>query len=498
MSSEWVQLKTYKDYEVNAFGEVRHRITGKYLTQFISLCYLGKRKLFQYKELMTKYIGKDWVILTEFPSHEIYHGLGVRLRSCQRLTLPFVRFGAKEVKIERLMVDAIREGEDPHKSKIDSIKLCHPILTFDTLNEVLPSDRDNLLAFRFPELLDEWADTTEVGNILSFSRKEATWKCSEHGTYVLVIHRRTSDGTGCPLCEQASKVGDESCYTNVHRGAVNEVLVASWLMTLPVVKGVEHAGAFCNPNEDLVVELTNGKRVTVQVKTFTESKRRDDAWYFNTGSYPDDMLFLAVNEKQTRFFAALRKYLPTSRVTCTFNILAGKYQQHSFTTKESFLEAVTTLLPLTDELGPPETRYGGSDLLEYYSHQRFAKWCEGQGLILKRHCNNVEIIDAWVGKFSVQMKYRTSSNRSGSVSLTRSAGQGMRANYTVNDRFDFLVLEFSEREGEFCIIPFQRLVDMGYISTAEMVGRQTLTIHNPINSTDYWYSEYWNNAAQLH
>ncbi|MDO4188243.1 MAG: zinc-ribbon domain-containing protein [Lachnospiraceae bacterium] len=70
------------------------------------------------------------------------------------------------------------------------------------------ASEENNLAFMFPELLEEWDYEKNIDispeKILPHSQKKVWWKCSKGHSWNAVVGNRTTNGAGCPLCNNKS------------------------------------------------------------------------------------------------------------------------------------------------------------------------------------------------------------------------------------------------------------------------------------------------------
>jgi hypothetical protein len=433
-------------------------------------------------------------LIPEFPSHEIDEHGKVRNWETGEENIITVTLNSNKVRTivahdllcERTL---LLPAQWTYMSEYWILQCHYPHLSFDQLFHQAPSQRQYLMCITNPKCLRDWDDEVEVGAISQGSERVARWKCQNHGPYSLSIINKCKYNRGCPRCASpsinATVIGNEA-----------EIAVAELISSLPIVSDVEITGHIGNPNEDLIVTLTDGTRHSVQIKTLIID-RPEIYKMGNCSNYDPRMLIIGINRDRNRFFCALAGELRSRFVAVTFARRSCTYVTNKHTSIVNFLQAVEAYLP--SAMNPPqaELRYSDNNLKEVVMRDALRMQCAKKNLLYRDHDNNGGAVDSWIASHAIQLKFTAQKIwRKYRVNLMKS-DKGESVPYHVNDGLSFVVVMIDGYGNDFLILPVSDLVKHGYITTDQQQGKRSLIVpppdyQRPAHVVDDWMLPYWN------
>lgn len=148
-----------------------------------------------------------------------------------------------------------------------------------------------------------------------------------------------------------------------------------------------------------------------------------------------------------------------------------------------------------------------SDLFQIDYFQMFVRleqMYKGNNLTYRRNDTNGNDIDCFINAKPCQVKFTSCRDTANlfSTHFHKSAGRlngkQIRNPYSVDDRFDFLIVEVRDKENEntilpnFYIIPKQELVKQKKISTSTEPGATFLSVACPSTMKPHWTTPFLN------
>jgi hypothetical protein len=285
-------------------------------------------------------------------------------------------------------------------------------------------------------------------------------------------------------------------------GSVIEEYVVNILKSFKNVVNINWV-AGTNSTFDILYKLENETEFRgLQVKKLSESTYKDNYNITQKKTSFDELLYVCINEEQTRFVLIKGKFVGKRGLTFSFYSEKTKYDEHMYRDYNKFTKdfqnQVSTSMIVTDKIF--KNCFTAMQLSEYESIERFQTVCKEKNIIVERCSLAQKKYDIIVnGKF-VQCKFTTrKSHNQIRFHLSKSNGQSIEIPYDESDEIDFVMAESGYDKGNFYIIPKNILVDKEYFSSENSVGRTNLDVLDKSNAdiTKYHWSNHYYNAFNL-
>jgi hypothetical protein len=275
-----------------------------------------------------------------------------------------------------------------------------------------------------------------------------------------------------------TKIGDET-----------EKWVEDKLKTLDNIESVERIG-YLRHALDITYNV-NGVIRGIQVKTLLHrSGYHDDYYSLRECEYDDDTLLVCVNKERTRFamffFNQIKKF--------EFDFCNKSHTNYRFT----YTDVNEFLNDLKKKLGK-STKFDRYDInspkikQEFQSMDRLKSTCGNLGLEFKFNDTHVSPIDCIINGKGIQCKTTsTTTTKSSYVTHICKHDFGKKVPYSDKDGIEFIIIEIIAYQNTFYIIPFDALIEKGYIHTDKKKGRTNIFIPIPTLTAPHWINEYIN------
>jgi hypothetical protein len=283
-------------------------------------------------------------------------------------------------------------------------------------------------------------------------------------------------------------------------GEETELFILNLLKELNF-ENVIHSGYY-NSFFDILVKLKDEDYYRgIQVKTLQKNKTVATESYGidcqNKNNYQKDTLILSITKDRSMFCSLFFNELGNSPV-----IIMNKIQNWDKLSlniddfKNKIIESVnkSTIIKKIEDTLAYEHR------MEYEMVLRLIDVCKLYGLEFIKNTSNLNEIDGYIGKFRIQLK--CSSVLSSTILYSFHIGRkenGIQRPYNENDQIDFFIFEIIDftNKGNFYIIPKFELIERGYISTKNDIGKIAIVIPGIGGLENHWMKKYYNNFQLL-
>jgi hypothetical protein len=436
---------------------------------------------------------KEWTVHPRDSCYEVNRDFHVRLIRTQNRISVFICTADMEFDIEWLYECVFIPKKDRvFAEEIQSLTDRYPDIDFTEVWKLSPLRRSDLFCIRFPDVVEYWADDPKLLYDVSYaSNKVFKWRClddPDHVMYYNSVYARTGMKESCPICSRTTENRRLRCSDNADIGRELEVWFAEQINKLPGVRSARSIGHESNSVDDIEVELLDNSIRSIQSKTLSVSLANSDSKHsiqMRTGQYPPDMLIIGSNRLKNKFFIAFARDIEpatsaTQQVCICFSRGSELYNEFKFTDINLFLTRLTELLPQTILTKDIPNRYTPKNFMEVEMKTRLAIKCTEYGLSYKSHTDNSSITDAVVNNYTVQLKaINRMKSRKYVASIHRCRDGVDNQKYTLQDKVDFLIIEIKDFPGQFYIIPWDALLELGYIVTATTAGKDKLMLYPP-------------------
>lgn len=294
-------------------------------------------------------------------------------------------------------------------------------------------------------------------------------------------------------------------YSSGIKGTLNEQYVASLMKNFRGITDIEVIGSI-GGMFDIIYRYPDDNIRAIQVKTLVKNHHVKDTWSVSFDKdYPQDTLIVLVNSEHTRFGLISYGAIKVKTLSLGFNKMnKGIYRHNKYNTLESFKESLyrrskySTVYDVINSVSK-------SIMKEYNSLQRLSKICKGLDLSFSRNSINCNVVDCYINNQTIQCKYTSFVyGYSCRFNIHKSNGtiDGVRKiqPYNSDDPIQFFIFEIGgthddpeKYHGYFCIIPKHIMIEMGYLSTEQNIGKTYINISVPDSSKYHWSLKYWNN-----
>lgn len=385
-----------------------------------------------------------------------------------------------------------------------------------------------LLIDHYPKLCKEWDydknKDYDIKTIPSCSLTKVYWICTDphkhHPSYPTSINSRTQKDSGCPECAIDNN--------RVHNKEEKEDHIKNYVSHIKtheigdetvgyIIKLLENSCKFIEIEDigstgdiadiKITIDLNTIRRI--QVKTLVCDKTRIKSYtVLIDHKYPDELLIVMVDKDKMFFALEFAKNIKTRSLRLNFNISDSKYKKIMYRDEKEFLSEMIKMIPKSMEYKDAIIL---SDTInkEYKSLKRLEDWCTNNGLRFRRNKASATKIDCYINNMRIQAKYKEKNRIKGNIrklvynlNISKSCGRynglEIKIPYSIDDNFDFLVIEVGGTyenpelyKGNFCFIPRQVLIDDGFLSSPECKGHTKITICPPVYEKTHRYKQYW-------
>ena len=271
---------------------------------------------------------------------------------------------------------------------------------------------------------------------------------------------------------------------------------------------VENIGSL-GDKTDIIVTLHSGEKKSLQIKTLSKQEGNNSVWYTftNDKEYDPNMLIAMVNKERTCFALQFYKNLHQRTVSITMSKISGTlkdtetFKDLAFTEENLFVNKLVQLIANSCNYVKSVSKNGECELEMLMSLEQI---CKDNNFTYRRNDTNGNAIDCFINEKPCQAKatsYRTSehlfsTNTSKNAGLLN--GKQTKKPYSVDDGFDFLIVEVKDKEKKntrspnIYVIPKQELVKQKILSTATQPGTTSLSVACPETRKPHWTSPFLN------
>ena len=388
-----------------------------------------------------------------------------------------------------------------------------------------PKKVTETLDITHPHLASEWDE-----------KKNGPMKNYTHGSNKIVFLKCPEDhevqGKLCNLTKQINRCGkcfELRCFSDLEAKSIlrnnprvdkrdttgisdaTEKYIFDLLVNQNCFREVENIGNL-GDKTDIIVTLNSGEKKSLQVKTLSKQEVNNTVRYScpNNKEYDPNMLMVMVNKERTCFALQFYQNLTQSHVIIRMNKISGTlrdsetFKDLAFTEEKLFVDKLVQLLPDSCNF---IRDVGKTTECELESLTRLEETCKNNNSTYRKNDTNGNAIDCFINGIPCQAKC-TSQRKSPhkfQTNFHKSAGtvngNQISKPYSVDDGFDFLIVEVKDKENEnttspnlpnFYIIPKQDLVKKKILSTSTEPGRFSLSVACPKTTKPHWTTPFLN------
>lgn len=305
--------------------------------------------------------------------------------------------------------------------------------------------------------------------------------------------------------ENKKKRTRDNGYMSISKGDETEQFVAEIMRGFKNVEDIKVIGNTGNMF-DIIYKYPNDEYRAIQVKTLSKDNYSQDTWRVKIDQkYLQDTLIVLVNQERTRFGLIVFGNVTTTTISLGYKKLnKGKYRYCKYNDLVKFSVSLNRRSKYSS-IYNVENSFSSSIKKEYDSLQRLQEQCKNNNLNFNRNTTNGNSIDCYINNYTAQCKYTSlMSGKYCRFNLYKSNGSinGIHQNrcYNEYDILDYFIFEIGGTEsvpelykGKFCIIPKDILIDRGYISNGDKIGKKSISLCPPDYDNKHWCLEYWDN-----
>lgn len=281
--------------------------------------------------------------------------------------------------------------------------------------------------------------------------------------------------------------------SNILKGDKIENWLCEIIKIFSNIETVERIG-FTGNKFDIKYKFRNeNKERGLQVKTLSKGYT-EDAWFFSTNKskYDDDNLIVGINEYLNRFVLAFPNEILKGKTIFSFMSGGSIYNKNMFTNITSFLNKLKILMEKST-IYNIQTALTEAQKKEFYSMERLENKCNELKYSFKRN-DTINSIDCFINIYNIQCKFSSVIKFNKCyISLSKCDGtynkKHKRRPYDIKDNIDFFIFEILNKENNFYIIPIKIMIQKGFISTKDQIGKMKISID--LYNRD-WISTYLN------
>lgn len=378
---------------------------------------------------------------------------------------------------------------------------------------------------RVPQYLIDEFDKNKNSNInileLSFSsHKKLWWLCKKGHSYQTTLNARTNkkNSTNCSIChynniskysieEKNQRIlhgNSDKDKTTLMTGEETEKYIYELFLKEKQKNNIQNVQLIGNLGgyADMIVEFKDTKKC-LQIKTLTYiSKNKFYMTYDN--KYKDNLLICMVDKNRKFFCVEFAKNITVKRLRLDFDYKFSKYNDIMMTNESDFINTIIKKLKNSIDFISIEEQLSETGKKEYKMIQNFKKFCIKNNLEYTTNNTNTNSIDGYINKIPVQLKYATFNQKNRKtiqITVRKSGGslngKRIKIPYHVNDGFKLLIIQLSNSDYDFCIIPIEKLKEIGCISGDNKVGTGICYISPVDYGKPHWSIIYWNNLEKI-
>lgn len=287
-------------------------------------------------------------------------------------------------------------------------------------------------------------------------------------------------------CEENSSIGDET-----------EIYIENIIKNFTDISECQRIG-HTGDKMDIIYKMNNEKIYRgIQIKTLYSNKNREDSWSTSGHlKYDKDTLIVSCNKERTRFCVIFSQYAPKSKLCLSFASSNAKYSKFMFSNYNEFVKILHESLPKSKEYIENITIRSKK---EKESLIRLESQCKIKFYSFNQSNKSGCIYDCIINNYKIQCKY--TATKAGNAYLFALHKSGPNVNgkdttipYAESDDIDFFIIEVEETLDNFYIIPKQKLIDEGILSSDKNIGVKRLLINHSIKSKSKysWILNYYN------
>lgn len=278
----------------------------------------------------------------------------------------------------------------------------------------------------------------------------------------------------------------ESCENNNKLGESSEEWVYHILSLFTTINSIEQIGHIKH-KLDIIYKINNENFYRgIQVKTLSKDKHRYRLNLHNQ-TYDDDTLIVGVYKNKKTYTLCFYKDFKNKK-SLSFSLGSKSNSEFIYNSSLKFLTDFEKFLQNS-------TTYKKDDITKYDIQER------NQLDRLQIRCNNMDItykinkkinaVDCFINYYNIQCK---SSN---CIATDNNYKFGICKNYpkkpySDKDNIDFFICEIVKYPNNFFIIPIKILIEKGYITTDNQIGKLYILLPSPISKLSHWATKYLN------
>jgi hypothetical protein len=297
--------------------------------------------------------------------------------------------------------------------------------------------------------------------------------------------------------EEYKEFNSQRTTVTFKNGRANELYIIDILSQLKYFEDIIDYGVSGN-KFDIFVKCPNEEFYRgLQVKTIHRDNRDKSSYDIKIGGrYEKDTLIIGVTNEHDKFTLLTFGNLDSLRINFSPK---NKYKLIDL---KKFTKMLVKYVCQSTVVYNINDYFYRNQKTEADSMDRFRNKCTELGIEFRKNITtNMDEIDATVNNFNVQFKASGHSPKSTSkyqFNLSRSLSNGIRP-YNENDNIQYFIFEIVAEKymNNFYIIPTQFLMDNGYISTANNVGKYSIQIPTPDYNKHDWCLSFLNKFEQL-
>jgi len=287
------------------------------------------------------------------------------------------------------------------------------------------------------------------------------------------------------------------------KGDVLEIFVENILKEYTCISDIQRIGQTLSSFDILYRYKDEDFLRGLQVKTLTKSKDRKNKYKIGVCNYTDNMLIVAINQKNNKYFICFKKEFITP--TISFHKSNKNYDNNKFDNFEKFKNKLLSCLS-NSEIYNRETSLSENCLKEQDSLDRLKLKVRDLHFEYKANDTHASVYDCFINNYSIQHKFASAmKNRSNYVGITLRKhsyflkGKRHKKPYDVSDNIDFFIFEVNEQLGNFYIVPTSALIKKRYLYDEKTKGKGSIGFYfiPKKGLKHHWILQYYNRFELL-
>jgi len=412
-----------------------------------------------------------------------------------------VRLNGKSVSVE-LLVEQLFLTKDAwaFSKEIEAMKLEYPYLA-DQLDESYsfsPGERARLLIIKGIDLVCEWSSNNpcSIGSIYALVHDRYLWNCLDddtHPDFLQSPSKRVDGGQGCPRCFIARQ---NDCGMKLMDKSRESELLIQTFFTEAGIKAI-HTGDDSGYIFDLVAIFEDEIPRGLQVKFMGDPRGSGKYSAFCKSrvnkEYPPDTLMVGINPTHGLYLLAYAGDLidlPKKMRIPTWVGTSSKYARFLYRDLIEFKKALVDMARNSTCVSTVTDARSVRYQKEYDMKAALRKL-----MVVYEPDTAYGDIDCFLSESKVASQLKFTGVKRGEIfavnNLHEHDGRDTMVPYNEDARFHVLVIQTSDSDKDFLVIPKAVLLRDGFLKTKYYPGKHCISLPS-LNNKDHHYAMYWN------